>query len=89
MNYAALVLLGEKQGGDNDALAKGRSWIFSHGSATAIPQWGKVWLSVSVCDFVCIVEKNTMNLTMQQYIHNVRLACLGHLHIIFWTTKTI
>ncbi|XP_047087774.1 achilleol B synthase-like [Lolium rigidum] len=46
MNYAALVLLGEKQGGDNDALAKGRSWIFSHGSATAIPQWGKVWLSI-------------------------------------------
>jgi hypothetical protein len=47
-NYASLMLLGEKPNGDNDALAKGRSWILSHGSATAIPQWGKIWLSVSV-----------------------------------------
>ncbi|XP_047068342.1 achilleol B synthase-like [Lolium rigidum] len=45
-NYASLMLLGEKPNGENDALAKGRSWILSHGSATAIPQWGKIWLSI-------------------------------------------
>ncbi|KAM0851807.1 hypothetical protein ACQ4PT_052176 [Festuca glaucescens] len=45
-NYASLVLLGEKPNDDNDSLAKGRSWILSHGSATAIPQWGKIWLSI-------------------------------------------
>jgi squalene cyclase len=46
MNYASLVLLGEKKDGNQNALTKGKSWILSHGSATAIPQWGKVWLSV-------------------------------------------
>ncbi|XP_037482921.1 achilleol B synthase-like isoform X2 [Triticum dicoccoides] len=46
MNYVCLMLLGEKLNGDLDALAKGRSWIISHGSATAIPQWGKIWLSI-------------------------------------------
>uniref|UniRef100_A0A453AB15 Squalene cyclase N-terminal domain-containing protein n=1 Tax=Aegilops tauschii subsp. strangulata TaxID=200361 RepID=A0A453AB15_AEGTS len=46
MNYVSLMLLGEKLNGDLDALAKGRSWIISHGSATAIPQWGKIWLSI-------------------------------------------
>lgn len=45
-NYAALMLLGERHDGDNDALSKGRSWILSHGSATAIPQWGKIWFSI-------------------------------------------
>ncbi|XP_044321558.1 achilleol B synthase isoform X2 [Triticum aestivum] len=46
MNYVCLMLLGEKLNGDLDALVKGRSWIISHGSATAIPQWGKIWLSI-------------------------------------------
>ncbi|CAM0958974.1 unnamed protein product [Alopecurus aequalis] len=46
MNYASLVLLGENIHGDHEALARGRSWILSHGSATAIPQWGKIWLSI-------------------------------------------
>ncbi|KAM3373089.1 hypothetical protein ACQJBY_019811 [Aegilops geniculata] len=46
MNYVCLMLLGEKLNGDLDALAKGRSWIISHGSATVIPQWGKIWLSI-------------------------------------------
>jgi squalene cyclase len=45
-NYASLVLLGEKLDGDRDALNKAKHWILSHGSATAMPQWGKVWLSV-------------------------------------------
>jgi len=30
----------------NAELTKGREWIFSHGSAAAIPQWGKIWFSV-------------------------------------------
>lgn len=46
LNYATLRLLGEVADGNNDALAKARAWILSHGSATAIPQWGKIWLSV-------------------------------------------
>uniref|UniRef100_A0A0E0HR25 Terpene cyclase/mutase family member n=1 Tax=Oryza nivara TaxID=4536 RepID=A0A0E0HR25_ORYNI len=29
-----------------DALTKGRAWIISRGSAAAVPQWGKIWLSV-------------------------------------------
>jgi achilleol B synthase len=48
LNYAALRLLGERLGDDNDALTKGRDWILSHGSATAVPQWGKIFLSVCV-----------------------------------------
>jgi hypothetical protein len=46
MNYATLRLLGETTHGENDALSKGLAWILSHGSATALPQWGKIWLSV-------------------------------------------
>ncbi|KAG8089618.1 hypothetical protein GUJ93_ZPchr0011g28644 [Zizania palustris] len=45
LNYATLKLLGEVVD-QNDALAKGRDWILSHGSATAAPQWAKIWLSV-------------------------------------------
>jgi squalene cyclase len=44
-----LILLGQNIHSDHDALARGRSWILSHGSATAIPQWGKIWLSVCLC----------------------------------------
>lgn len=44
MNYVTLRLLGEPC--TNKALTKGREWILSHGSAVAIPQWGKIWLSV-------------------------------------------
>ncbi|XP_048543505.1 achilleol B synthase-like isoform X2 [Triticum urartu] len=43
LNYVTLRLLGEVE---NDALTKGRAWILLRGSATAIPQWGKIWLSV-------------------------------------------
>ncbi|VAI85708.1 unnamed protein product [Triticum turgidum subsp. durum] len=42
LNYVTLRLLGEVE---NDALTKGRAWILLRGSATAIPQWGKIWLS--------------------------------------------
>ncbi|KAF8673504.1 hypothetical protein HU200_048665 [Digitaria exilis] len=45
LNYVALRLrLGEMC--SHDALSKGRAWILSHGSAAAVPQWGKIWLSV-------------------------------------------
>ncbi|KAM0862130.1 hypothetical protein ACQ4PT_045449 [Festuca glaucescens] len=46
LNYATLRLLGEVPDASNVALAEGRKWILSHGSATAIPQWGKIWLSI-------------------------------------------
>ncbi|XP_066337305.1 achilleol B synthase-like isoform X3 [Miscanthus floridulus] len=44
LNYVTVRLLGEVC--THDALTKGRAWILSHGSAAAIPQWGKIWLSV-------------------------------------------
>jgi len=44
LNYVTLRLLGEEK--THDALTKGRKWILSHGSAAAIPQWGKIWLSM-------------------------------------------
>uniref|UniRef100_A0A453N9Q5 Squalene cyclase N-terminal domain-containing protein n=1 Tax=Aegilops tauschii subsp. strangulata TaxID=200361 RepID=A0A453N9Q5_AEGTS len=44
-NYITLRLLGEELDG-NEVLAKGRGWILSHGSATLVPQWGKIWLSI-------------------------------------------
>ncbi|KAF8760459.1 hypothetical protein HU200_010081 [Digitaria exilis] len=44
LNYVTLRLLGEES--THDALNKGREWILSHGSAVAIPQWGKIWLSM-------------------------------------------
>jgi squalene cyclase len=47
LNYAALRLLGEMLHG-NDALIKGQDWILSHGTATHVPQWGKIFLSVCV-----------------------------------------
>jgi squalene cyclase len=45
-NYITLRLLGEEPNHMNSALAKGRAWILSHGGATLVPQWGKIWLSV-------------------------------------------
>uniref|UniRef100_A0A8I6XYQ8 Squalene cyclase N-terminal domain-containing protein n=1 Tax=Hordeum vulgare subsp. vulgare TaxID=112509 RepID=A0A8I6XYQ8_HORVV len=44
-NYITLRLLGEELDG-NGALANGRQWILSHGGATLVPQWGKIWLSI-------------------------------------------
>uniref|UniRef100_A0A453MP36 Squalene cyclase N-terminal domain-containing protein n=5 Tax=Aegilops tauschii subsp. strangulata TaxID=200361 RepID=A0A453MP36_AEGTS len=43
VNYVTLRILGEELDG-NEALYKGRAWILSHGSATASPQWAKIWL---------------------------------------------
>ncbi|KAL6603926.1 hypothetical protein ACP70R_044287 [Stipagrostis hirtigluma subsp. patula] len=44
LTYVTLRLLGESC--MHRALTKAREWILSHGSAAAIPQWGKIWLSV-------------------------------------------
>jgi achilleol B synthase len=63
LNYATLRILGEVPDASNVALAEGRKWILSHGSATAIPQWGKIWLSVCFRitnqGHLCIVVKFT------------------------------
>ncbi|MCO5606663.1 hypothetical protein L7F22_060852 [Adiantum nelumboides] len=47
MCYVTLRLLGQElsDGGDQ-AMERGRSWILQHGGATAIPSWGKFYLSV-------------------------------------------
>jgi achilleol B synthase len=45
-NYITLRLLGEELNFKNYAMAKGRKWILTHGGATLVPQWGKIWLSV-------------------------------------------
>uniref|UniRef100_A0A0D9XXR6 Squalene cyclase N-terminal domain-containing protein n=1 Tax=Leersia perrieri TaxID=77586 RepID=A0A0D9XXR6_9ORYZ len=45
LNYTTLRLLGEPKD-NNDALARGRVWILSNGTATAAPQWAKIMLSV-------------------------------------------
>jgi len=44
LNYITLRLLGETA--EHEAVAKGRSWVLLHGSAAAMPQWGKIWISV-------------------------------------------
>ncbi|RCV09875.1 hypothetical protein SETIT_2G064700v2 [Setaria italica] len=46
MNYITLRLLGEEPNDKNNALAKGRAWILSHGGAASLPQWGKIWCSI-------------------------------------------
>jgi cycloartenol synthase len=47
LSYVTLRLLGEDANGGDGAMEKARDWILSHGSATAITSWGKLWLSVS------------------------------------------
>ncbi|KAL8479841.1 hypothetical protein ACS0TY_026693 [Phlomoides rotata] len=46
LNYVGLRLLGEGPDNGNDAVSRGRLWILDHGGATAIPSWGKVYLSI-------------------------------------------
>nr|APZ88354.1 beta-amyrin synthase [Eleutherococcus senticosus] len=47
LSYICMRILGEgPDGGVNNACARGRKWILDHGSATAIPSWGKTWLSI-------------------------------------------
>ncbi|KAL4565307.1 hypothetical protein LXL04_029395 [Taraxacum kok-saghyz] len=46
LSYICMRLLGEGvDGGLNGACTKARKWILDHGSVTAIPSWGKTWLS--------------------------------------------
>ncbi|KAL9663892.1 hypothetical protein QQ045_019286 [Rhodiola kirilowii] len=47
LNYICMRLLGEgPEGGQNNAVSRGRKWILDHGGATTIPSWGKTWLSI-------------------------------------------
>ncbi|KAG5569833.1 hypothetical protein H5410_059599 [Solanum commersonii] len=47
LSYICMRILGEgPDGGKNNACARAREWILDHGSVTAIPSWGKTWLSI-------------------------------------------
>uniref|UniRef100_A0A7N0SVP9 Terpene cyclase/mutase family member n=1 Tax=Kalanchoe fedtschenkoi TaxID=63787 RepID=A0A7N0SVP9_KALFE len=47
LNYICMRLLGEgPEGGQDNAVSRGRKWILDHGGATSIPSWGKTWLSI-------------------------------------------
>ncbi|KAK4476340.1 hypothetical protein RD792_015489 [Penstemon davidsonii] len=48
LNYICMRILGEGPdgGADNAACARARKWVLDHGTATAIPSWGKTWLSI-------------------------------------------
>nr|BBE49396.1 cycloartenol synthase [Polystichum fibrilloso-paleaceum (nom. illeg.)] len=47
LSYITLRLLGQDlSNGVDQAMERGRAWILQHGGATAIPSWGKFWLSV-------------------------------------------
>ncbi|XP_031504247.1 cycloartenol synthase 2-like isoform X2 [Nymphaea colorata] len=47
LSYVTLRLLGERlEGMESCRLDKAQKWILDHGSVTAIPSWGKMWLSV-------------------------------------------
>ncbi|KAM3216251.1 hypothetical protein P3L10_025692 [Capsicum annuum] len=47
LSYICMRILGEgPDGGENNACARARKWILDHGSVTAIPSWGKTWLSI-------------------------------------------
>lgn len=46
LNYVTLRLLGEGPNDGDGAMEKGRDWILTHGGATNITSWGKMWLSV-------------------------------------------
>lgn len=65
-NYITLRLLGEELDG-NAVLAKGRGWILSHGGATLVPQWGKIWLSVRLHVHSWIAPQHIHNLGALKY----------------------
>ncbi|XP_049387802.1 beta-amyrin synthase isoform X13 [Solanum stenotomum] len=47
LSYICMRILGEgPDGGKSNACARARKWILDHGSVTAIPSWGKIWLSI-------------------------------------------
>ncbi|KAK2980823.1 hypothetical protein RJ640_020475 [Escallonia rubra] len=53
LTYVTLRLLGQSMTSRDGALAKARKWILDHGGATYIPSWGKLWLSVSILEWLC------------------------------------
>lgn len=46
LSYVTLRLLSEGANDGQGAMERGRDWILSHGGATQITSWGKMWLSV-------------------------------------------
>ncbi|WMV59875.1 hypothetical protein MTR67_053260 [Solanum verrucosum] len=47
LSYICMRILGEgPDGGESNTCARARKWILDHGSVTAIPSWGKTWLSI-------------------------------------------
>uniref|UniRef100_A0A7N0TAK0 Terpene cyclase/mutase family member n=1 Tax=Kalanchoe fedtschenkoi TaxID=63787 RepID=A0A7N0TAK0_KALFE len=47
LSYICMRILGEgPDGGLDNAVARGRKWILDHGTVTAMPSWGKTWLSI-------------------------------------------
>ncbi|XP_027102483.1 beta-amyrin synthase-like [Coffea arabica] len=48
LSYICMRILGEGPDGSglNNACSRARKWIHDHGSVTAIPSWGKTWLSI-------------------------------------------
>ncbi len=47
LSYVTLRILGDgPDGGEFNAVERGRNWIQEHGGATYITSWGKFWLSV-------------------------------------------
>ncbi|KAK6927765.1 Squalene cyclase, N-terminal [Dillenia turbinata] len=47
LNYICMRLLGEgPDGGQDNAGRRARKWILDRGGVTAIPSWGKTWLSI-------------------------------------------
>ncbi|KAF2321470.1 hypothetical protein GH714_000014 [Hevea brasiliensis] len=47
LNYLCMRMLGQgPDGGRDNACERARKWILDRGTATAIPSWGKIWLSI-------------------------------------------
>ncbi|XP_048233506.1 lupeol synthase-like isoform X2 [Ricinus communis] len=47
LNYLCMRMLGEgPDGGEENSCERARMWILDHGTAIAIPSWGKIWLSI-------------------------------------------
>ncbi|CBI18392.3 hypothetical protein VitviT2T_014452 [Vitis vinifera] len=47
LSYICMRILGEgRDGGRDNACARGRKWIHDRGGVTSIPSWGKTWLSL-------------------------------------------
>lgn len=44
LNYVAMRLLGAPT--EDPDVVRARAWIATHGSALAVPTWGKIWLSI-------------------------------------------